>query len=111
MSERPLPPRLKLHEFRTAADAAKALAAHLRERFDDEHVTLMTPAESHAWGSGRCWRVIWEGGPFEWGINLSLADDGLDGTLTELGIEYDWTAEREWYLEPYYSFDVCFAIR
>jgi len=107
---------LHLAKYVTAAGAAKALYRHFIELAAEKGlgtagITLMNPAESEAWGSGKFWRVIWEGsGLPEWGVCLSMNDDGLDGTLTALGVYYDYeSTDRRWYLEPYYSFDVVFV--
>ena len=59
----------------------------------ETEVLLHSPNESADYlGNGdRCWRVIWEAGPMEWGVTLSMNPQG-----------------ENWYTEPYYSFDVCF---
>lgn len=82
---------------RKAADQAKAVAAELRKYVDEiggkgeREVFEFSPAQSKAQGYGDCWRVGFEGGPYEWAIVASEA-------LGQLGI----------FAEPYYSFDLCF---
>lgn len=29
---------------------------------------LLSPSQSHDLGYGHCWRVMWEAGPYNWGI-------------------------------------------
>jgi hypothetical protein len=73
--------------------------------------SLLTPDQSHELDFGRFWHVMWEAGPYEWGVNLSL--DGV--TFVEFDGEFDrdrpeiiMGAPEDWYLQPYYSFDVGF---
>lgn len=84
--------------YKTKAGAAKAFhaaickAAKSEGQNPDIEVRLMTPEESQAAGTGHNWRVIWEAGPFEWAIPVSMEMSGPWG-----------------YTEPYYSFDLCFT--
>jgi hypothetical protein len=73
---------------------------------------LNSPERSVELGYGRCWQVSWEAGPYQWGIALSMSDgfplsdygSGMDSSIPVKHLDND-----KWFLEPYYSFDVCFA--
>lgn len=87
-------------ECKTKQGAAKRLYAGLQDYCEAvgmprSEVFIQTPEESAQGGYGKCWRVCFEAGPYEWGISASL----------------DWLFNRGagWYTEPYYSFDVCFT--
>ena len=83
----------------------------------DVEVSLQSPAEAEGY-----WRVLWESGPREWGIALSLGENTFFCENVEFGAEPSDLVEDEelamadfkvvqattWYLEPYYSFDVQF---
>ncbi len=93
-----------LSKFKTAAGAAKALHRAIVSVAGENNagVNLLTPERSKALGYGKVWRVMWEGGPEEWGIKASYGDFG--------SIPAKWTPRStEWYMEPYYSFDVGFV--
>jgi hypothetical protein len=94
-----LPIKFDPTKYKTASGAAKAfhralceLSRELGQKPEIE-ILLCTPERSQELGTGRCWRVIWESGPFEWGVAMSI------NNLFRRGY---------WYTEPYYSFDVCF---
>ncbi len=104
---------LDLSTYKTPAGAAKALYKYLREICEgwgynaDIEMNLLTPAESEALGLGKCWRVMWESGPYEWGVYLSGGGDFLNETYrNESPVTYE---NDNWYLEPHYSFDVGFV--
>lgn len=84
---------------KTKESAAKAFYAALcdtaREygQNPDSEVRLWTPEQSQARGFGNCWTVVWEAGPFEWGIAMSAEVHN----------------SPYWYTEPYYSFDLTFT--
>lgn len=72
---------------------------------------LLSPSQSHDLGYGHCWRVMWEAGPYNWGIELS------GGSVTFVAEDGPWDPSKpevvvgnpsDWYLEPHYSFDVGF---
>lgn len=93
----PIPVDYNPKAHKTAEAAAKALAEALRKVAvkigqNETEVALFTPERSEQAGTGKCWRVIWEGGPFEWAIGASFQVTGPWG-----------------YTEPYYSFDLCFV--
>ncbi len=93
---------LDLSQYKTKAGAAKALYNHLRETFGNSpDIVLLSPYRSEELGYGRVWRVMWESGPSEWGITLSMSKtwSGVTGHLDN----------RNFYLEPYHSFDVGFC--
>lgn len=82
-------------KYKTVAGAAKGLYQALCKKAKaigqnpDIEVRIWTPEENQAWGMGKCWRVAWEAGPYQWAINAEV--DGPWG-----------------YAEPHYSFDLCF---
>jgi hypothetical protein len=87
-------------KYKTPAGAAKAFYKALlelqkgwgnSEEYARKETLLLTPERSEALGYGRCWRVMWESGPFEWAIPASFEAHGSG-----------------WYTEPYYSFDLGF---
>lgn len=53
---------------------------------------IWSPEQSAAKGYSKGWRVSWESGPYEWGLQASMALIGTPGVLAE----------------PYYSFDLNF---
>jgi len=83
--------------YKTKEAAAKGFYEALKQFAvsygqSESEVALFDPDRSEKAGTGRCWRVIWEGGPFEWAIAMS------------------WQVRGPWgYTEPYYSFDLCFV--
>ena len=82
-------------KYKTVAGAAKGLYQALCKKAKaigqnpDIEVCIWTPEENEAYGMGKCWRVAWEAGPYQWAINAEV--DGPWG-----------------YAEPHYSFDLCF---
>jgi len=73
---------------------------------------LLSPKQSHDIGLDRLWRVMWESGSYNWGINLSC------GGVTFVQYDGNWDASEPeiiigepegWYLVPHYSFDVGFV--
>lgn len=97
--------------------AAKALYQWCRKQSEelgqkpDKEVALWSPKESEEHGCGKAWRVMWESGPFEWGVSLSLG-----GSYLAPEMDYSYTQEPEVLMldaehftaEPYYSFDIGF---
>ena len=70
---------------------------------------LLSPGESAELGYGRQWRVMWESGPYEWGVHLSLGGvtfQPLDGPWDASTPEVIMGDPSDWYLEPYHGFDV-----
>lgn len=84
-------------KYKTAANAAKGMYRALCELarelgYDAEReVWIKTPEESEAHGTGRCWHVCWESGPYEWAVEASHG-----------------AANRFFYSEPHWSFSLCF---
>ena len=83
--------------YKTKASAAKALykalvKLELELGGRESEVILQNPKESEACGTGKNWRVIWEGGIYEWAICAGISNH-----------------EAGWYAEPHYSFDLCFT--
>ncbi len=58
----------------------------------DIEVHIHTPEQTEARGYGRFWNVSFEAGPFEWAVHASMVIDNPN-----------------WYVEPYYSFDLQFC--
>jgi hypothetical protein len=97
---------LRLNTYETPEAAAKALYEHLRTKAaeagqkPDCEVALSPPGEG--WVNTDEWHVVWEAGPYEWGVDFSLGDGSkIDAT--------GGTGNRNWYTEPYWGFDVAFV--
>ena len=97
-------------------EAAKALHEYIRGlsrdggQDPDIEVALFDPERGQEMGYGPFWRVMWESGPFEWGVCVSLG-----GRVHESDYRYAYDSGSDvhaqndnWYLEPYHSFDVGF---
>lgn len=86
--------------YKTKAGAAKSLYKALRKWCEqvglnpDTEVGIWTPEQREKHGSnyGRHWAVSLEAGPFEWAVHASMVIDNPN-----------------WYVEPYYSFDLQFC--
>lgn len=73
--------------------------------------SLLSPQQSEELGYGHFWHVMWESGPYEWGVHLSLGGVTFvqyDGPFDRDKPEIIMGDPEDWYLEPYYSFDVGF---
>jgi hypothetical protein len=76
---------------------------------DPKEVMLLTPKQSAESGYSRCWRVSWEGGPYDWGYRLSLGGsifeqgDTITGKPSVLAMD-----AKKFYLQPHYGNDVGF---
>jgi len=86
-------------KYKTKAGAAKgfhkALCKFAKEVYGqnpDIEIFINTPEENEVNGYGKCWRVCWESGPYDWACNSQVANYSAG-----------------WYTEPYYSFDLCFT--
>jgi len=83
--------------YKTMASAAKGLYKAL-VKFEksigikEVSVIIQTPKESEEYGTGKNWRVIWEGGIYDWAIAAEI-----------------YNLKAGWYTEPYYSYDLCFT--
>lgn len=105
---------LDLSKYKTPAGAAKALYNYLRPICEswgqnpDIELNLLTPAMSESLGYGKEWRVMWEAGPYEWGVYLSLGGNWSEGNYSSTGSIIGWENDN-WYMEPYWSFDVGFV--
>lgn len=117
--------KLDLTQFKRPADAAKALHKYLVEKAtaggqQESEVVLLTPERSNTLGYGKAWRVMWEAGPFQWAVRVSLGGtihdpDDMRALAAEFGFEFKPSDEPEikldskrWTAEPYYSFDLGF---
>lgn len=58
----------------------------------EEEVQLFEPTRTEKYCGTREWCVVWEEGPYQWAIGLSMEVHGPWG-----------------YCEPHYSFDLCFT--
>jgi len=76
---------------------AKALYAAVCERAEAEgqkpdiECRIVAPGESAYDGNGNRWLVMWEAGPYHWGVQVSMS------ITMNIGL-----------VEPYYSFDLTF---
>jgi hypothetical protein len=99
-----------------ATDAARKLyewvCARSREvgQNPDVEVAIMSPAESVARGFPRAWRVVWESGPPDWGVHLTLGESYLASSVIyrQARAEVALVGSRLWLAEPHYTFDVAF---
>lgn len=67
---------------------------------------LTTPARTaEHFGDSPEWRVCWESGPYQWGIDLSCSES----FQFDSGPRLTHVLSNAWFLEPYYSFDVNFV--
>lgn len=88
--------------YETTESAAKAFYEALKPIVNGcgqcikAELYLFTPEESASRGRGRCWYVMWEAGPSDWGIIASM---------------WLYNQRAGWYTEPYYSFDVGFVVQ
>jgi len=95
--------------------AAKKLFAFLCERARDMgqdpgvEVFLQKPEEADKLGFGKAWRVAWPGGPYEWGVCLSMGGSINDVDVPGLSSPEVLVNEaKHFYTESYYSSDVSF---
>lgn len=82
--------------YKTKASAAKALGAALKkwasERGYYDEIEVWSPERTERYSGYRQWSVVWESGPYEWAVPLSMELRGPWG-----------------FCEPYYSFDLHFT--
>jgi Restriction endonuclease len=110
------PPQLDLSQF-NLIDASERLFEYIcslaKTLGQDPNIecSYITPTIGQQLGYGPYYRVMWESGSFDWGISLS--NGGV--TFTELDATFDKSRPavvvgdpKDWYLEPYHSFDVGF---
>ena len=105
---------LDLSQYRTAAGAAKAAHRKLREYAvylgqDPRDVFLVRPEERREGCDG--WFLCWEGGPYEWGIKVSLdydCDDSRQTGRMPVPLKADPYERTGWTTEPYWSFSLVF---
>lgn len=87
-----------------SADDDPATAARERE-YHERNIVLVDPDRGKRIGVGDAWRVMWEGGPFEWGVTFSLSMSLEDPSVLKFFGRRVKIPSR-YFLEPYYSFDV-----
>ena len=113
------PSKLDLTKYATAAGAAKALYKKLREHAErmgqnpDIEVSLFRPGDDYEGCDNGGWHVVWEAGPYEWGIKLSGDYDcdkgrGSDFVGFPARLPYPRTYETSWMAEPWWSFSLVF---
>ena len=84
--------------YKTKAGAAKSLYKALCKWCEDigmdpkTECHIWTPKQQQARGYYKQWTVSLEAGPFEWAVHASMVIENTD-----------------WYVEPYYSFDLQFV--
>jgi len=95
--------------------AARALHKWLKKNVGAVSAILMTPRQSEECGYGRVWRVMWEGGIYEWAVSLTCGGPinahytgyrDADGNYLEP--EVLLLDAKHFVAEPYYSFDIGF---
>ena len=75
----------------------------------DIEASLWNPEKARKQGFGNSWSVVWEAGPYEWAVNLSLGESAYASENQSRGEpEVDLMA-RSWLAEPYNSFILCFS--
>ena len=102
-----------MHEARTE------LYAYVRDKATswgmdpDIECQMLTPEQSEAAGYGKYWMVMWEAGPYKWGVDLS-AGNGV--TFMPMDDEFDrekpevtMGRPQDWYLESWAGYDVVFV--
>ena len=91
--------RIDLSHLRTHEGLARGIFDAIKTLCDGEatEMVLLSPDESERLGYGKCWRVMWESGPYEWGVNLSLSFKFFN---------HEFILPDNLYLETYYAFDV-----
>lgn len=101
---------LDLSEYSTAEDAAKALHDYLTDELDADEATLYRP-EDNPRGNGH-WAVVWEGGPYEWAVNLTMEESLFRGEFNRpMGTDpqvVGFYEQDDWLAEPHFSFDLQF---
>ena len=97
---------------RGAAGATYRALCKVADRFgyDSKDISLWNPDRSELAGFSRVWSICWEGGPYEWAVNLSMGESitagefgGYDGKP-----EIDLMGNPNWFSEPYWSFSLSF---
>lgn len=98
---------LDLSDEETAEDAARALHEYLKDVWDADDAKLYSPDDNPR--QNGAWAVAWEGGPYEWAVNLTAGWSLAKGEFPQftdpevVGFRNDnWTAE------PHFSFDLQF---
>ena len=103
---------------KTPAGAANALHRFLRRKAreigqnPDIEIQIWSPEESRRRTGWKCWQVCWEAGPFEWAVHLAggasmFAGDGAPFPSESVRPQVDLQSEH-WYVEPGWSFSMCF---
>lgn len=88
--------------FKTHEEAAKGLATALRKvavenygytpELSESEIVCWPPERTKQYSGEESWCVVWEGGPYDWAIGLSMQIQGPWG-----------------HCEPYYGFDLHFT--
>ena len=89
-------------KYTTHEDAAKALGAALKKYavevqgytpdLAEGEISVWPPERTVQYSGSKSWCVVWESGPYDWAISMSMQLRGPN-----------------WYTEPYYGFDLHFC--
>ena len=89
-------------QYKTQEAAAKGLYEALKKfavekygfskELAEGEIMLFDPERAMQYSGTRQWVVVWESGPYQWAVGMSMEISGPWG-----------------YCEPYYSFDLCFT--
>ncbi len=116
MSER-ITPELDLSRYDLITASEKLyeyVCAKARDWGQDPNVecAYITPGQPAAKDLGALYRVMWEAGPYNWGMDLSL--DGV--TFMKMDAPFDrmqpavvMGEPKDWYLQPHFGCDVGFV--
>jgi hypothetical protein len=98
----------------TPREAATRFASWLRQKarecgYDPKDVVLWSPQRTAELGWGSGWAVCWEGGPYDWAVNLSLGAGlfaGESESYSKPGPFAPWglSVTGKWFVEPYNGF-------
>lgn len=109
--------QLDLRKY-TPAGAAKKLYKFIREKSKesgqnpDIETGLFTPEQTEKLGYGKAWMVMWESGPFEWAVSLTLGGSMYQGEMNDYSYtkppEVLLSGAEKYIAEPYHRFDIGF---
>lgn len=94
----------------TPRDAAKRLGAYLKGIYGDADIKVWSPEETKYYGWGSGWSVCWEGGPYNWTINLTMGGviNAEDAGFDKPGPFPNGLHAGKWLAEPYNHFVINF---
>jgi len=103
--------KLDLSKERSPKRAAERLVKWLKKNVEAETAHVVTPERwSEIHGGKGVWGVMWEGGPYEWAIAVSMGSDIFAGEFNRWSKNGDVNVmgNPHWVAEPYWSFDLGF---